>query len=180
MSKAPATPAAAPEAPASGGKSKLLIIVIAVLVVLLVGAGGAAAYLFMHQSSAKATVSKKKADDSDSSSDEDPGKPPVFVTLDPFTVNLTPDESGADKYLQVALSVQVRDDKAADTFKAHMPQIRDRMQMLLSAQKASVLLTTDGKEALKKSIIDTLSQPYEEDGPHMKIKGVAFTSFIIQ
>lgn len=179
MSKAPAAPAKAEAdaAPAGGGKSKLVLILLAVLVVILLAGGGAAAWFFTHQSSGKATAGKKVSDD------EDAGKPPVFLPLDPpFTVNLTPDANSGDseKYLQVAMTIQVSDDKASDNFKAHMPLIRSRILMLLSAQKASVLLTEDGKNALIKNIEAQLTTPFDTDGPKQKIRGVFFTSFVIQ
>ncbi len=179
MSKAPAAPAK-PEveaAPTGGGKSKLVIILIVVLVVLLIAGGGAAAWFFTHQSSGKAVAGKKVADD------EDAGKPPVFLPLDPpFTVNLVPDTNSGDseKYLQVAITIQVNNDKAVDNFKLHMPLIRSRILMLLAAQKASVLLTEDGKNALIKAIEAQLTQPFDQNGQKQKVRGVFFTSFVIQ
>jgi flagellar FliL protein len=181
MSKAPAAPAkpeveAAPTGGGGGGKSKLVIILISVLVVLLIAGGGAAAWFFTHQSSGKAVASKKVADD------EDAGKPPVFLPLDPFTINLVPDANSGDseKYLQVAITIQVSNDKAVDNFKLHMPLIRSRILLLLAAQKASVLLTEDGKNALIKAIEAQLTQPFDPNGQKQKVRGVFFTSFIIQ
>ena len=178
MSKAPAAPAK-PEveaAPTGGGKSKLVIILLAVLIIVLLAGGGAAAWFFTHQSSGKAVAGKKV------SVDEDAGKPPVFLPLDPFTINLVPDANSGDseKYLQVAITIQVSNDKAVDNFKLHMPLIRSRILLLLAAQKASVLLTEDGKNALVKSIEAQLTQPFDPNGQKQKVRGVFFTSFIIQ
>lgn len=178
MSKAPAAPAK-PEveaAPTGGGKSKLVIILLAVLIIVLLAGGGAAAWFFTHQSSSKAVAGKKV------SVDEDAGKPPVFLPLDPFTINLVPDANSGDseKYLQVAITIQVSNDKAVDNFKLHMPLIRSRILLLLAAQKASVLLTEDGKNALIKSIEAQLTQPFDPNGQKQKVRGVFFTSFIIQ
>ncbi len=181
MSKAPAPAAAATDtAPASGGKSKILIIIIGLLVVILLAGGGVAAYFFMHKPASKPVAGKTAAATDDSSNDEDPSKPPVFLPLDPFTVNLSPEEG--EKYLQVAITVQVpnNDDKIVDTLKANMPLIRSRILLLLSSQKASDLLTETGKDALMKAITAELSKPFEPNGSKQKIMGVAFTSFVIQ
>ena len=175
MSKAPTPPAAEETAAApSGGKKKLLILTIVLLVLLLLIGGGAAAWFFTHQTPAKAANGKTAAVPS-----EDDSKPPVFVALDPFTVNLAP-ENGDEKYLQVAITVQVPDDKAADSFKTNMPLVRSRILMLLSSQKASDLLSPNGKDLLIKAITAELSRPFFAGGTPQKIRGVFFTSFIVQ
>lgn len=181
MSKAPApAPAAAAAAtpPAEGKKSKLVIIIIAILVVVLLAGGGAAAYFYMHKSADKTAAGKKTAAADDSSSNEDPSKPPVFVPLDQFTVNLSPDDG--EKFLQISMTLQVPDDKASDNIKANMPLVRSRILLLLSSQKASDLLTEPGKNTLMKSITAEVNKPFYTKGPKQKIKGVFFTSFVIQ
>jgi flagellar FliL protein len=154
------------ETPAGKPKKKMLIIAGVVLVLLIAG-GSAAAYFFMHKPGNNPTVAKK----------EDLA-PPVFLPLDNFTVNLSPDEG--DKYLQVTLTLQVPDEKDADTIKAHMPQVRDRILLLLSNQKASDLLTEAGKNQLTREIISTINKPFDPAGDPQKVSGVFFTSFIIQ
>ncbi len=188
MSKAPsAPPAAKPRAkaeaeleldeaaPPTGGKKKLILILALVLTLVLAAGGAAAWYFLVYQANAKLPPGQKahKVE-----TDEDAGKPPVFVALDPFTVNLSPDEG--DKFLQVAISVQVPDDKVADNLKDHMPLIRSRILLLLSSQKASVILTEPGKDALIKAISAEISKPYDASGTPQKVRGVFFTSFVIQ
>ncbi|MBS0308718.1 MAG: hypothetical protein JSS58_07075, partial [Proteobacteria bacterium] len=101
--KASAQEAPPPPAPKKSGKKTMLIVI--VLVLLLAGGGGAA-WFFMNQGgdapagegeagATKATHKKKE-----------PPKAPVFMVVEPFTVNLQPDESGGDRYLQVAFSLQ--------------------------------------------------------------------------
>lgn len=160
-----AAPAAEAE-PAGKSKKPLLIIIGAVLVVLLAG-GGAAAYFLMHKTDGKQAAVKKEN-----------SKPPVFVPLDSFTVNLSPDEG--DKFLQIALTLQVPDDKEGDNLKVHLPQIRSRLLLLLSSQKASVLLTEAGKNQLIKEIVTEINKPFEPGGNPQKVLGVFFTSFVIQ
>ncbi len=155
------------QAEATGkSKKKLLIVIGAILIVLMIG-GGVAAYFLMHKTGGKSAAVKKEE-----------SKPPVFIPLDSFTVNLSPDEG--DKFLQVTLTLQVPDDKEADNLKAHMPQIRSRILLLLSSQKASVLLTEAGKNQLMKAIIGTINKPFDPAGDPQKVLGVFFTSFVIQ
>jgi len=168
---------------------KLLIIILALL--LLVVLGGSAAILLMRSSddhaddeeaAEAAALAKKKKDK------KAQAPLPVFVNLEPFTVNLVP-ENG-DQYLQVSLSLEFQEASAEQDVKIHMPKIRNNVTLLLSSKKASELVHKEGKQALAdelSSVInDVLDPPKKnkkgevirtDDGP---VKDVLFTSFIIQ
>jgi len=172
-------------------KSKKLLIIILAVVLLLVLGGGGAAFLLLKKNShdgedeeapeetVKTTKKDKKKDGKE--------HPPVFVNLDPFTVNLVP-ETG-DQYLQVVLSVELEDATAEPTLKMQMPKIRNNVTLLLSGMKASELLPKEGKVKLAEELKDTMNSVIEPptrnkkgelvapDGP---VKSVLFTSFIIQ
>lgn len=107
------------------------------------------------------------------------GKPPVFVVIDPFTVNLQ-SESGTDQFLQIAFTIQVKDEHQQDLVKLYMPQVRSRMLMLLSSKKASEINTVDGKKKLSEEIIAQIKQSFEPKGKAQSVSNVFFTSFVIQ
>ncbi|MBL0151022.1 MAG: flagellar basal body-associated FliL family protein [Ideonella sp.] len=153
MSAAAAAPAEA--APKGGGKKKLIIIIAAVLLLVL-GGGGAAFFLM-----------KKKPVDGDGEDGEGAAhapaaavahapvkdlkhNPPVFVPLDPFTVNLADRES--ERYAQVGVTLEIEDTKFGDTLKVYMPAIRNNILMLLSHKTATELLSLEGKQKLAKEI----------------------------
>jgi len=106
-------------------------------------------------------------------------KPPVFIVIDPFTVNLTPND-GVEQYLQVALTLQVADQAQVDRIKLYMPQVRSRLVLLLSSKKASEISTVEGKKALSEEIIAQVAQPFLPDGEPQLVSDVFFTSFVIQ
>ena len=134
---APAAPAAAaPEAQPTKKKGKLLLYA-AIAVVVLCG-GGAGAWWYMHHEAGPATA---KAE---------PAKPPVFAPLETFTVNLAGEEGS--QFLQVGLTLRLVDEPAVAALKLHMPEVRDRILLLLSAKKASDLLTLEGKRKLTTEI----------------------------
>lgn len=164
----PAAEAAAGDegAPKKGKKAKLLIIIVAA-VVLLAGGGGAAWY-FLHA---------KKADHEETAKHEEPAKPPVFVKLESFTVNLTAD--GEDHYLQTEIELKVADAKVTENIKAHMPEIRNNVLLLLSSKTAGALSPMEGKQKLSEEIqgqINKVLHAKDEEG----VSGVFFTSFVIQ
>ena len=164
-SKADAAPA-----PAGASKKKLIIIILAAVLVAGAGGGGAA-WFFLHdkKEAEPEKAHKKKAVKAG---------PPVFVPLDPFTVNLQP-ENG-EQYLQIALTLQVTSLEEVELVKLNMPKVRSRLLLLLSSKKASELNTGDGKKQLATEIIAQVKEPFEDKGPPQDVTDVLFTSFIIQ
>lgn len=129
--------AAAAEAPAPKNKKKLIIIIAAV-VVLLIAAGGAAVFLMKgnnaHSDAPKAEVVKE----------------PRFVPLEAFTVNLQHEE--ADQYLQINITLKVLEPEVEEKIKAVLPEIRSKLNMLLSSKRPSELSTVEGKKKLATEI----------------------------
>lgn len=179
------------EAPPKKSK-KLLIIILAVVLVVVLAGGGAAFFLLKKsdnpddEETAEETH-KAKDKEKDKKHKKDPKALPVFLALEPFTVNLIP-ESG-DQYLQVIMSVEIEDAHAEPVVKQHMPKIRNNITMLLSGKKASELLTKAGKETLAEELKDEVNVAIEPPTktkkgqlimPEGPAKAVLFTSFIIQ
>jgi flagellar FliL protein len=159
-----AEPSAA--APKKSGMKKLVILLIA----LLAAGGGGAAWYFLGQKSHAQTAGHKPVE---------PSGPPVFLVVDPFTVNLQPDGAG-DQYLQVAFSLQVASEKDVESIKLYLPQMRSRLLLLLSGKKASEISTVEGKKKLAGEILEQVKQPFTPGGAPQKVTNVFFTSFVIQ
>lgn len=172
-----ADPKADAAAPASGGKSKLIMIVGAAVVVL--GLGGGAGWYFMHGSSdAAAEPAKKGHEASSKKKKKDKEVPPEYLAIDPFTVNLQP-ENG-DQYLRVAFTLQVDGAEQAELIKNNMAKVRSRVLLLLSGKKASEINTVEGKQQLAGEILAVVKQPFSEHGDEQEVSDVLFTEFIIQ
>jgi len=124
----------------SGGKKPKgkLLVVVAALAVLALGGGGAAWFLLSGKPGdhAKAAVAV-------------PSGPPVFVTLEPFVVNLAGE---SERYVQVGIDLKVADSHVPDQIKAHMPEIRNAVLLLLSSKNAEELATLGGKNQLRVEI----------------------------
>ncbi|HEY8606476.1 MAG TPA: flagellar basal body-associated protein FliL [Noviherbaspirillum sp.] len=151
-------------------KSKKKQMMLAVLAVLLLGGGGAgAAWFFMNKGEHAEAVAEVK---------HEPGKPPVFIAMEPFTVNLQP-ENG-EQYLQVAVTVQVADETQTEQIKVYTPLVRSRILMLLAAKKPSELATTEGKEKLAGEIAEQIRKPFSPKARPQDVSAVFFTSFVIQ
>lgn len=179
--KPAADSAAAP--PAKKGKKMLIIIIAAVL--LLLGIGGGAVVFLMKgnaehaEEDGETPVEKPKPPKKKKAEKE---APPVYVSFEPFTVNLVP-ESG-DQFLQIVVSVEVDDLHSGDQLKQYMPKLRNDLTMILSSKKASELVSKEGKEKLAEEIREQINGVLDPAGKGKKreypIKEVLFTSFIIQ
>jgi flagellar FliL protein len=145
-------------------KSRLLLIV--VVLVLLAAAGGGAAWWFLGRAPAAAEHKAEVV------------KPPVFQTLEPFTVNLA--EENGDHYLQVSIVYQVIDDKAVDQVKTYLPIIRNRILMLLSAKRPSELNTPEGKQKLVSELVTAARESIPGTTPERGVTGAFLGSFVIQ
>lgn len=131
--------AAEGEAPAPKKKGRLPLVL--GLVVLLAAAGGGA-WFFMFKD--------KDADAAQQQARPQAPKPPVFVPLEMFTVNLSADEGG--QYLQVGATLRVLDPAAADAVKQYMPEIRHRILGLLASKKPSEISGAEGRERLAEEL----------------------------
>lgn len=146
------------------GKSKLLLIIL--IIVVVVAGGGAGAWFFLKPKHGAEEVHEKPKP-----------KPPVFQKLDTFTVNLA---GGDERYLQVEISLKIADSKVGEQITQLMPEIRDRVLRLLSSKKADELATPEGKNKLSEEIRAQLNQLLGIKSPDDGVRGVLFTSFIIQ
>ena len=205
MSAATAASTPADALAAKGGKKKLMIIVLAAVVLLAVAGGGA---LFMMKQKAAAHASEDGDDHAEATpapapAHVDPKSPPVFMPLDPFTVNLADREN--ERYAQIGVTLQIDNSKTTDKLALYMPAIRNNILMVLSHKTAAELLTREGKEKLAKSILYAAVRPLgyevsEDEGedeaeekpapgkkkkkkpaaPVLPVKAVHFSNFIVQ
>lgn len=190
--EAPKAEAAAEAAPPPKKSKKLLILI--VLVVLVLGlVGGGAVMLLKKKAPAEGeeAVAEESSHAKHQWPEYDPSKPPVFMALDAFTVNLQP-ENG-EQYLQVVASVRVIDAHVGDTVKSFMPQIRHEILSLLAGKKASEITTPEGREDLAEEMKEIMNEVlgWEPPANKKKTKGhdeepvgpvvsVFFTQFIVQ
>ena len=146
--------------------SKKKMLVIALIGIVVLGMAGGGAWYFTQGNSDPGAKEAKKAEK------------PEFVVLENFTVNLQP-EAG-EQYLQVGMTLQVSSLEQVELVKTNMARVRNRVLLILSAKKASELISTEGKGVLAKEIISSVNLPFVEKEKPQEVRDVLFTSFIIQ
>jgi flagellar FliL protein len=165
--KLKAEPKAEAAAPAN---SKKLVLILGLVAVLAAAGGGGAWFMLKGGGDHEAPAKQKKS--------APKSGPPVYVTIEPFTVNLQP-ENG-EQYLQLAFTLQVSGLEEVEVIKNNMPKVRSRLLLLLSSKKASEINTPEGKQQLSAEIMEQVRAPFEDRGPQQDVTEVLFTSFIIQ
>jgi flagellar protein FliL len=146
----------------SSGVSMLTIALLAVI------GGGGSAWFVMQRA--------KTAD----TSRADSGLPPKYIVhLEGFTVNLADTEE--THFLRVTMDLGIDHlPEGTDREKpsAGMPvaRIRDAVLSVLTVCKAAPLLTPEGKQQLKKNLLETL----HHDVPELDVRDVYFTEFLVQ
>jgi flagellar FliL protein len=191
-------------APPAKGKKKLIIIIAVALLVVL--GGGGAALMMMKKGKAEAEEGADEAAPAKKAAAKpDPKAAPVFVPLDPFTVNLA--DRNADRYAQIAVTLELNDPTLEPQIKTFMPAIRNNVLLAMADRTAEELLARDGKEKLARRIMretsralgyevaadeEAAAETEEEDPPKKKkkkakpaeedlpIRAVHFSNFIIQ
>ena len=134
-----------------GGAKKLIVTVLGGLLLLGAGAGVAAYFLKQHQAKLIAEIQAAEEDDHASAKPKrDPNVVPVFVPLEPFTVNLA--DRNADRYAQMTVSLEVEGGKTSERARAFMPVIRNNMLFVLSRKSAADISHIDGKQQLAREL----------------------------
>lgn len=171
------------QAPAKNSK-KLLVIGLVVVLLIVAGAG---AFLMLNQRHAEDDQEAKAV-----------VVVPTFLPLENFVVNLA--DPGGDRFIQLGVTLELRDEKVADQVKQFMPSIRDGILRLVSQRTADELLGREGKEQLAVAIREEVARPLqrsqrkarpaddefddEDDAPRpapaSPVRRVLFSSFIIQ
>jgi len=147
------------------GKGKQKILIIGLLAVALAGAG-AGGYFFMKSKSAGPAHVEVKAE------------PPIFVALEPFTINLQP--GSRSRFLHVGVTLKMTDAASQAQMTQYLPEVRSRVLSTLSNREADSLATPEDKSRLSGEIMQTLSQPFGPNTPQQKITSVMFTTFMLQ
>ena len=150
------------DAPAEGdaspkGKKNSLLLIVGVAVLALALGGGAAWFSLGHKSQPQTAVAEATSKHSASA--------PVFVTLEPFVVNLAGD---VQHYLQVGIDLRVVDSHVTDQIKVHLPEIRNGVLLLLSSKSVEDLSSVEQKNLLRAQIREAVNKPLGIDTPAAK------------
>lgn len=103
---------------------------------------------------------------------------PIFAELDPFTVTLYGETR--NRILYTAITLRLGDEASRKQITDYMPEVRDRILKVLSAQQLPQIQTPEGRQALVDALKATLARPFAAQLPGPQIADVLFTAFVVQ
>ena len=154
--------------PAGSGNKTLWLVIMALALVIVTGAAIGGTYMFMKDDATGGEAEHAK---------KAPLPKPVFLKIDPFTANLQ-DARGRILYIRIALKVD--DEPQASRLTEHMPQVRNRILMILTDSQAEQLTTSEGKQMLANKLQVAIAEPFIDGEEPIGVQGVLFTDFIVQ
>ena len=170
MATTTANPQAAVAPRSPGLIKRTLVIALIALVAAGLAGGGTWFYMSRHETAAPAQPAAQAPK---------PSPIPVFFALEPMTVNLQSDD-GEQHYLRIGLTLKLNDQQTQEHLTAHMPEIRSRVLLILSAKHPEELATIDGKRKLAtelRSSVETIASTPEQPA---HVDEVLFTEFVVQ
>ncbi|WP_171962229.1 flagellar basal body-associated FliL family protein [Bordetella trematum] len=103
---------------------------------------------------------------------------PIFIPLEAFTVTLTDGDN--ERILHLGLTLRVSDDQSRQRIERYMPEVRNRVLMVLSSQKPQVVQSLDGKLAMAKAVQASINKPFAPLPDGQYVTDVLFTAFVVQ
>ncbi len=159
-------------------KSRWLIRGLILIVVLALASTAIAVYLLLQE---RADATQPHASDSPVITDKAIAPPadPVYLSLQPITVNLADDADGP-RMLYAGITLELASEADREALQQQLPQVQDCLLKLLSGHKAGDLVTPQGKQQLADDIAKRLCSDLAENSYEAKIIKVLFTQFIVQ
>ena len=156
--------------PAVKGKLKLILLLVLALL-LAIGLSVGATWFFLQRGDSKPQV------DPATVSNVRPAA--IYEPLAPaFVVNFN--QNGRQRYMQVSITMQGRDQAALDALKVHMPVIRNNLVMLFSGQPFDSLATPVGQEMLRQKATASVQDVAQKEVGKLVIDQLLFTNFVLQ
>lgn len=157
--------------PAVKGKLKLILLLVLALL-LAIGLSVGATWFFLHKSESKPAAEPAAAA-------ANVKQPAIYESMSPaFVVNFN--QNGRQRYMQVSITMQARDQAAVDALKVHMPVIRNNLVMLFSGQSFESLATPVGQEMLRQKATASVQEVAQKEVGKLVIDQLLFTNFVLQ
>ena len=149
--------------------NKLIFLIVAVLLVVTLGLAGGFFMMWNKLSDLNTQANAAVEDQQDQTAALG-----TLFPLDTFIVNLADQERS--RYLRVTMDLELA--AATDTRKLteRLPQIRDRILMLLPSKRFADISSMEGKTALRDEIISKLNGLF----PEKVITDIFFAEFVVQ
>ncbi len=167
-------------------KSSKLVLII-VIVVLLAGGGGAAYYFLAggsetaesEQAEAESETEEAEEESKEEESEEVVIGDDAYYNLGmPLTVTFPPGDIAT--LVQISVALLADDEETVEEIQKHEPVIRNNFLMAISASTPKILMTKEGKTALRDEMVTEVSKIMKKMTGKSRVSNVFFTTFVMQ
>ena len=156
------------------GISKLLIAIILFVVLFFMGMMAAGFYILWSRIPApQVAMDSGESMPEKEIKEEPPDLGPIY-SIGTMIVNLA-DKDGK-RYLRVNMELELSHPEVSGEIEKRLPLVRDRILMVLSSKAYQDISTTDGKNELRKQLVENLDEFFVAGD----IVNVFFTEFVVQ
>ncbi|WP_049721805.1 flagellar basal body-associated FliL family protein [Gilvimarinus polysaccharolyticus] len=162
-------------------KKKWIILALALALLVLVGVSVAATLWVLSGSDTDTESGPDAAITADEGSEaEEPAREAaIYFPLKPEFVTSF-EVRGRQRFMQVEMSLMLRDNSAIGDIELHMPAIRNSLVILLRGQIYPELQTPEGKELLRQQALNTVREVLQAETGEPVIEQVLFTNLVLQ
>ncbi|WP_286913410.1 MULTISPECIES: flagellar basal body-associated protein FliL [unclassified Pseudomonas] len=156
--------------PAAKGKLKLILLLVLALL-LAVGLSVGATWFIMHKSEPAPAADPAAGNVKPAA---------IYEPLAPaFVVNFN--QNGRQRYMQVSITLQGRNQADLDALKVHMPVIRNNLVMMFSGQGFDSLAGSPvGQEMLRQKATAVVQEVAQKEVGKPVVDQLLFTNFVLQ
>ena len=151
--------------------NKVMFLVIAVMLILTIGL--AAGFFMMWGKLSEINTQAPPTANMDINQSQMAQLGPLFP-LKTFIVNLADEER--NRYLRVTMDLELVAPTDTEKLNQRLPQVRDRILMILPSKRFDEIASVEGKTALRDEIINKLNSLF----PRTVITNIFFTEFVVQ
>jgi flagellar FliL protein len=103
-----------------------------------------------------------------------------YDITEPFTINFLTQSNQEVRFMQLRVSLMAYDQETITASEENLPMIQDALRTLFSSQTMETVNTVEGRKDLQKQALEAAQQVLEEETGSGNLKGVYFTSFVLQ
>jgi flagellar FliL protein len=154
--------------------NKIVVVLIALVLLLLAGMGGGIFMLWNQLSTMNAAQGGGAGKAVAATPPEASGVIGPIFHLETFIVNLA-DKEG-NRYLRVTMDLELGNKMLAEELEARLPQVRDKILMILPTKNFEEIHSAEGKTALRDELMAALNGLVTQG----KIINIYFKEFVVQ
>ena len=154
-------------------KSAKTLIIMIIGAVVLLAAGGGGMFFFMKGDSSKSEHVSEHVEEA-----EIPVEKLYFDMSKPIVIDFP--KGSPVQHGRITISMLVEGAETIAVLKKNEPMIQNNLLMMIGAQDSSVLNTREGKEMLRKAILDNVTAVLKKMAGHGYVEEIFFTSFVMQ